>query len=169
MIILVVLFLIMLIFIAAVTFVTSGNEKTKSMTSKAKFIRTIYLYLAALISLIFVAVGTGRLLNTGLKYFFFPDAEKKNYYECNVQPPVASVVSKEGATTEQKVQIDALLSDYQNWKENQSGDNCIKPARQNGIIDALTMIIIALPICLFHWLLIKRDKKEKEEETETKE
>ena len=134
------------------------------MISKTKLIRTVYLYLAALISLIFVAVGTGRLLNTGLKYYFFPEAEKKSYYECNAQPPVAAVISKEGTTAEQKVQIDELLADYQNWKENQSGEKCIKPARQNETVDALTMVIIALPICWAHWMLIRRNKKEENEE-----
>ena len=98
----------------------------------------------------------------GLKFYIFPEAEKKSYFECNNQPPVASVISKEGTTTDQKVQIDALLSDYQAWKENQTGDKCIKPARQNKLIDALTMIIIAIPICWIHWMLIRKEKKEDE-------
>ncbi len=164
MIISVVLFLIILFFIAIVSFLIDDNKNEKNMTSKTKLIKTIYLYLVAAVSLIFVAVGLGTLLNTGLKYSIFPEAEKKSYYECNNQPPVASVISKEGATTEQKVQIDALLADYQTWKESQSGDNCIRPARQNKIIDAITMVIIALPICLFHWMLIRRNKKEESEE-----
>ncbi|MFA6383069.1 MAG: hypothetical protein WCX17_01425 [Parcubacteria group bacterium] len=132
------------------------------MTTKAKLIKTIYLYLIAAVSLLFVAIGTGTLLNTGLKYAIFPEAEKKSYYECNNPPPVASVISKEGATEVQKTQIDALLKDYENWKENQSGDKCINPARQNKIIDALTMVIIALPILLVHWKLIRKEKEEKE-------
>lgn len=134
------------------------------MTTKTKLIKTIYLYLVAAVSLLFVAIGTGTLLNTGLKFYIFPEAEKKSYFECNNQPPVASVISKEGTTEDQKVQIDALLKDYENWKENQSGDKCINPARQNKIIDALTMIIIALPILLIHWKLIRKEKEEKENE-----
>lgn len=134
------------------------------MTTKAKLIKTIYLYLVAAISLLFVAIGTGTMLNTGLKYAIFPDAERKSYFECNNQPPVASVISKEGATEAQKTQIDALLKDYENWKENQSGNKCIVPARQNKIIDALTMVIIALPILLIHWKLIRKEKEEKETE-----
>lgn len=114
--------------------------------------------------MIFVAVGIGTLLNTGLKYYIFPDAEKKSYFECNNQPPVACGMSKEGATEDQKVQIDSLLKDYDNWKENQSGDKCIVPARQNKIIDALTMVIIALPILLIHWKFIRKEKEEKEVE-----
>ncbi len=134
------------------------------MTTKAKLIKTIYLYLVAAISLLFVAIGTGTMLNMGLKYSIFPEAEKKSYYECNNPPPIGAVISKEGATEAQKTQIDELLKDYENWKENQSGDKCIVPARQNKIIDAITMIIIALPILLIHWKLIRKEKEEKEAE-----
>ena len=137
------------------------------MTTKTKLIRTIYLYLASLISLIFVAVGTGTLLNTGLKAALFPEAEKKSFFECNQQPPMIGSPDVSGykaiATEDQKAQLNQLLKDYQNWKDNSMGEKCIKPARQNKIVDALTMIIIALPIFLFHWRIIKKEKVEKEE------
>ena len=133
------------------------------MTTKAKLIKTIYLYLVAAVSLLFVAIGSGILLNTGLKFYLFPDAEKKSYYECNNPPPTSmSIPSKEGATEEQKAQLDVLLKDYENWKENSTGEKCVKPARQNKLVDAITMVIIALPICLFHWRLIRKEKEEKE-------
>lgn len=137
------------------------------MTSKTKLIRTVYLYLAALISLIFVAVGSGTLINTGLKYLFFPEAEIKSYYECNQQPPILGTPDmgnfKSVASEDQKVQLDQFLKDYQNWKDNNMGDRCIKPVRQNKIVDALTMIIIALPICLIHWRIIKKEKESSNE------
>jgi len=47
------------------------------MSPKVKLIRTIYLYLAMLISLIFVAIGMGNLINTSLKYYLLPKAEKR--------------------------------------------------------------------------------------------
>jgi hypothetical protein len=134
------------------------------MTTKTKLIKTVYLYIVAAVSLLFVAIGTGTLLNTALKYYIFPDAEKKSYFECSNPPPTSAIPSKEGATEEQKVQLDALIKDYQNWKENSTGEKCIKPARQNKIIDALTMMIIALPILLIHWRLIRKEKEEKEEQ-----
>jgi hypothetical protein len=133
------------------------------MTTKTKLIKTVYLYLVAAVSLLFVAIGSGILLNTGLKFYLFPDAEKKSYFECSNPPPTSSIPSREGATDEQKAQLDALLKDYENWKENSMGEKCIKPARQNKLVDAITMVIIALPICLFHWRLIKKEKEEKEE------
>jgi len=143
------------------------------MTSKTKLVRTVYLYLAALISLIFLAVGIGRILNSGLKYAFFPEAEKKSYYECNNQPPMSAYSETSGveklknsevATEDQKKQMENLLSDYAVWRENSFGEKCVAPARQNSLVDALTMIIIALPICLIHWRVIKKDKEIKENE-----
>lgn len=131
-------------------------------TKTTRLIKTIYLYLAVTISLIFVAVGVGRLLNTGLKVAFFPEAEKKSYYECNNQPEVVPIVCKDNISEDQKSQINSLLKDYENWKENQTGDKCIVPVRQNNLVDALTMVIIALPILLTHWRFIKKEKEEKE-------
>lgn len=140
------------------------------MTEKTKLIRTVYLYLAALISLIFVAVGAGRIMNAGIKYVLFPEAEKKSYYECNIQPPmygygetkeVERLKTSAVATEDQREQIDNLLKDYVYWKENQSGEKCLLPARQNNFVDSFTMILIALPIMLFHWRIIKKEKEVK--------
>ena len=137
------------------------------MTTKTKLIRTIYLYLASLVSLIFTAVGAGGILNTAMKYYLFPEAEKKSFFECNQQPPMIGSPDVGGyktiATEDQKAQLDQLLKDYQNWKDNSMGEKCLKPARQNKIVDALSMLIIALPIFLFHWRIIKKEKVEKEE------
>ena len=80
--------LLILIFVAAAIFIAGSDKNKKDMTTKSKLIRTIYLYVAALVSLIFVAVGSGRILNTVLKAYVFPKAEKGGYSRCNQQPPV---------------------------------------------------------------------------------
>ncbi|MFH0969594.1 MAG: hypothetical protein V1804_03750 [Patescibacteria group bacterium] len=138
------------------------------MTTKSKIIRTIYLYVAALVSLIFVAVGTGTILNTVLKAYVFPKAEKGGFSRCNGQPPVYALDKNAlagAATTDQKVQLDNLLRDYEQWKKDNTGEECYSQERQSNVVDAITMIMIALPICLFHWRLIKKDKGEKEAES----
>jgi hypothetical protein len=138
------------------------------MTPKVRLIRTVYLYIIAAISLIFLAIGTGTLINIGLKALIFPEAEKKSYFECNQQPPVYGSSDFKSmsavATDDQKVQLDNLLKDYAAWRENNSGNKCIVPARQNKLVDAIVMMIIALPILFIHWRIIK---KEKEDKTET--
>jgi hypothetical protein len=136
------------------------------MTSKSKIIRTIYLYAAALISLIFVAVGTGTLLNTALKFYVFPKAEKGGFNRCNQQPPIfscADLKNSSATTEEQKAQLDQMFKDYENWKTENSGEECYSSERQNNTVNALTMIIIALPICLLHWKMIKKEKEDKED------
>ncbi len=137
------------------------------MTTKTKLIRSVYLYLAALISLIFVAVGTGRLLNTALKFYVFPKAEKGDYGQCNQAPPVYAFdknVYAGVATVDQKTQLENLLRDYEEWKKNNIGEECYSAARQSSVVDALTMLIISLPILLFHWKIIKKDKENKDDE-----
>lgn len=136
------------------------------MTTKTtKLIRTIYLYVAALISLIFVAVGAGRIANTALKQFVFPEAEKGGYNKCNQQPPIYSAevraIDKNGSDAtmneEQKKQ-------YEKWVEENSGEKCYKRERQMNYVDSFTMLLVALPICLIHWRIIKKDKEEKDKE-----
>lgn len=137
------------------------------MTSKAKLIRTIYLYLASLISLIFVAVGTGNFINLGLKVYVFPKAEKGGYSRCNEQPPVYALDKNAMAgvaTPDQKTQLENLLRDYEDWKKRNTGAECYSQERQNTAVNALTMMIVALPIFLFHWRIIKKEKVEKDNE-----
>jgi len=138
------------------------------MTKTTKIIRTIYLYTVALISLVFLAVGIGNFVNTGLKSIFFKEAEKKDYSSCNNQPYFVSTIDAQGlkqtpgTTADQKTQIDNLLTDYENWKKDNVGDTCIVAERQKKLVDSATMIIIALPLYLFHWSMARKEKQEVE-------
>ena len=137
------------------------------MTSKTRIIRNVYLYLAALISLIFIAVGSGTLLNTGLKYYFFPKAEKGGYGRCNSQPPVYGLdknAYNNIATEDQKVQLQNMVNDYEQWKKDNTGEECYSQERQSSVVDALTMLFIAIPVCALHWRIIKKEKAEKDEQ-----
>jgi len=135
------------------------------MTKTTKIVRTIYLYTVALISLIFLCVGIGNIVNTSLKAYVFPEAEKKDYYACNTQPYFLSSVDLQkmkatAPTIDQQTQIDNLLRDYENWQKENTGETCIKAERQKKQVDASTMILIALPLYLFHWRIIKKEKQE---------
>jgi hypothetical protein len=135
------------------------------MSDRTKLIRTIYFYLAVAISLLFTGIGAGTLLNTGLKYYIFPKAEKGGYSQCNQQPPVYALEKSSFsgvAADDQKVQLDNLLKDYDQWKKENTGEECYSAQRQANAVDAITMIIIALPILLLHWRIIRKEKSEKE-------
>ncbi len=59
-------------------------------------------------------------------------------------------------------QIDNMIRDYENWKEKNTGETCYKSEREKKIVDSLSMIIIALPLYIFHWMMIRREKRENE-------
>ncbi|MFA6973708.1 MAG: hypothetical protein WC238_03160 [Parcubacteria group bacterium] len=135
------------------------------MSPKVKMIRTIYLYLAAIVSLIFVAVGTGNLINTAMKFYLFPKAEKGGFSRCNQQPPIYSLDKNAlagVATPDQKIQLENLLRDYEQWQQNSTGKECYSQERQSNVADALTMMLVAIPILAIHWVVIKKEKEEKE-------
>ena len=138
------------------------------MQSKGKTIRTIYFYVVSLISLVFLAVGAGNFVNTALKAYVFTGAEKRDYTLCNAQPYFsvtnAKQVQESQITTEdQKKEIENLISDYENWKQNNTGEECYRTERQKRMVDSLTMVLISLPIYLIHWNAAKKEKKKEEE------
>lgn len=135
------------------------------MTEKTKLIRSIYLYLASIVSLLFVAIGVYTIFNTALKYYVLPRAEKGGYSRCNQEPLAYSRANPEKsgvANEEQEAQTKQMSEDYEKWKAENSGEACYSAERQNNIANSLTMIIVALPIFLFHWRMVKKEKEEKE-------
>lgn len=133
------------------------------MTEKTKTIRTIYLYIVSLLSLLFLCIGIGNLINITLKSYFFPEAEKRDYYMCSQSlyypsTEIEKLKELEPENQEQKQKIDEIISEYENWKAENTGDNCYASERQKRMVDSLTMILISLPLYLFHWNLIKKEK-----------
>ncbi len=126
---------------------------------------TVYLYTVSLISLIFFAVGMGNLINTALKAYAFPEAEKRDYSVCANYPYFysavdAKAVKESGLTEDQKTQFESMLKDYEDWKTKNTGDACYNSERQKRMLDAITMILIAFPLYIIHWGMARRERKE---------
>jgi hypothetical protein len=139
-------------------------------------IRTIYLYLFALVGLIVLVIGVGRLVDLGLKMTVFKNADAGNYAYYERPMPVA--FSSEKAQMEslqscseqceltdvQIAAIDNWLVDYQTWQDEQGSIKDIDFVRQNRerqASSAISMIIVGLPLYLYHWMIIKRDRRRK--------
>lgn len=138
------------------------------MDKTTKTVRTFYLYVVSLLSLIFLAVGIGNLVNTTLKVAFFKEAEKRDYNVCINYPYYTSSVDlikiKEvpDVSDLQKEQIDNMIEDYEKWKKENTGDVCYKSEREKRLVNSLSMILISLPLYIFHWAIIRKEKKENE-------
>lgn len=125
---------------------------------KHSTIRTIYLYLFALIGLTLLVIGCVRLLNMGLKALIFTQAEQEQryYYE---QPPMPYMIEEmdgdECLTEVEKERFDKWLVSYEKWEENKVDP--ITSQRHRDAAISLALIIIGLPLYLFHWQTIKKD------------
>ncbi len=137
-------------------------------------IRTIYLYLFALVGLGMFVVGASMLINLGLKTWIFTKADEEDIYLSRPSPVVIKdpeLQTAEGLkvcsdkcqlTATQREQIDVWLSDYKNWQETEKNRDLnayVRRNRERQASTATSLILIGLPLWLFHWLTIKRDIK----------
>ena len=106
---------------------------------KNSLIRTIYLYTFACLGLVLLTVGSVGFLNMGLKAYVFTKAEdEEKMYRVSV--PI------KGSAEEQELpEVNYVVSKRH------------KDAAMN-----LSLILIGLPLYLYHWTLIKKETKQKE-------
>jgi hypothetical protein len=111
-------------------------------------IRKIYLYLFSLIGLVLVVTGCVQLVNLGLKAYLFTAADQYINYPA---PAPASPVGTNAPTTVPAQPTDAQMQAYQNEQTTSQ--------RQSTAADALAMIIVGIPLYLYHWRVIRKDKE----------
>jgi len=129
-------------------------------------IRTIYLYLFAIIGLVLLVIGGVRFVDMGLKTFVFTKAESDYDYNRMVTPPYSieriENIGEGGSLSEdEKNSIEQWLIDYKKMSEEKISYVTIN-RHKNASIN-LAMILIGLPLYLYHWLVIKKETKERED------
>jgi len=148
------------------------------MFNSHSLIRTIYLYLFSLVGLFIVVFGSIGLIKLALTTWVFPDADTYSYDIS--RPFLASQVSEEDLvlsletceetcdlTDEDEETLSQWLEDYRAWKEKgDSSEKQISSMRQRQLSENLSMIIIGLPLYLYHWTIIKKDVRKKKKEKE---
>ena len=133
-------------------------------------VRTIYLYTFSLLGLIFVIVGTVRLVDMGLKAFVFTKAnEDQNLY--SRQPymaPPAEVQKVDTITStstdfspDEVAAMKQWVKEYNSWKEEQSNIDYTAIQQHQEAAGSLSAIIVGLPLYLYHWGVIKKENKER--------
>jgi len=145
------------------------------MLEKHGLVRTIYLYLFALVGLALVVSGTVRFLDMGLKMFIFTKAEdidkiqqRYNYPSYPVPLSIEKMQSFQGSTSteltsEEKTTLKNWLADYEKWREDESKIDYLVANRQREASNNLAMILVGLPLYLYHWGVIRKETREKEE------
>ena len=107
--------------------------------SKYHLIRKIYLYTFSLVGLVLVVIGGVRLVGLGLKTFVFTKADV--YYEY----PMARL-GRVPKPSKEEVDV---------YQRDQRTAN-----RQREAAESLAMIIVGLPLYLYHWQMVRKEKED---------
>ncbi len=136
--------------------------------ARSGFVRILYLYLFALLGLVFTAIGAIRFLDMGLKATIFKQADAFDRYE---PPPVPALVRRPGEidslvgraqlTAEERALLRESIEEYRRWQERRSRVDPVVARRQREASSSLAMILVGLPLYLFHWRIIKRESQER--------
>lgn len=105
-------------------------------------IRLIYLYLFSFVGLLVVVIGSVQLVNLGMKVFVFPESDKYEYMTPAVMPD-----GEKGKIDEKQMQAQAARDQRRN--------------RQRDLSNSLAMIVVGLPLYLYHWKTIQKENKKR--------
>ncbi len=135
---------------------------------KHPLIRTIYLYLFTLIGLILVVIGSVKFIDMGLKTFVFTRADEpqkiqqRSFGFSSFPIPAAKIEQAQNSadfSEEEKNLLKQWAEDYKKWQEESQKIDYIVSERQREASNNLAMILVGLPLYLYHWSLIKRETK----------
>lgn len=139
--------------------------------NKYPLIRTIYLYVFALAGLSLVIIGAVQLVNLGLKTYIFKHADDQ-YAERPFYPPEKLYVpglTQEGQETVKEVKADQILTkeekdalerwlvSFQVWEQRQKEYDPVRSGRHRTASIAFALILVGLPVFLYHWGVIQRE------------
>jgi len=135
--------------------------------AKYSLVRTIYLYLFAILGLVLMTIGSVRFLDMALKAFVFTQAEEEEramYKEPFYAPMPVDRLEKASIGTatlsvEEKANLTQWLGEYKNWKETRSKVDLVVARRHRNASLNLAMMLIGLPLYLFHWRVIQKETK----------
>lgn len=140
---------------------------------KHPLVRTIYLYLFALVGLVFLISGMVRFLDMGLKIFIFKQAEAperfQQQFSCQYYSPLpitkleANQASND-LTADEQTTLKNFLENYKKCQEEGSKIDYLTANRQREASGNLAMILVGFPLYFYHWRIIGKESKKREED-----
>lgn len=116
-----------------------------------------------------VVIGGTRFVDMALKAYVFTEAEREeNLYRS--QPPlpgsldiekIRAIPLNEEFDVEDRESVKNWLARYEQWEANYSDFNYTTARRHRDASVSLSLILIGLPLYLYHWRIIRRESKEK--------
>ncbi len=120
---------------------------------KSGVIRNIYLYLVSFVALMMIIFSTADLINIALKTYIFPKADDYySYYE-----PICTPAAPTDATSTANVKGETCISKEE--QEKRSKEQLVRQ-RQNSLVRDISMILVAVPVFAYHWMIIRKKENE---------
>lgn len=109
-------------------------------------------------------------MNMGLKAWVFTQADEEQRL-WQKQPPMPAFTEKrvetamkegkiENITEDEKMAMEQWLASYGTWKQQQEKFDPVTSQRHRDAASSLSYILVGLPLYLFHWRIIRREKEE---------
>ena len=140
---------------------------------KNPLVRTIYLYLFTIIGLALVVTGGVRFIDMGLKATIFRQADAperfQQTYSCLYTFPfsptkIEEIEKSADLSADDKETLKSFLESYKKCQEAAADINYVASQRQRDASSSLAMIIIGLPLYLYHWGIIRKETKARKQE-----
>jgi hypothetical protein len=127
-------------------------------------IRTLYLYVAAFVGLALVTAGGVRLVELGLRATVFTQAEAEMRMQRNMPPPMM-LQDRFGRnlsemTPEERTAWSEWLASQRRWQTEMRRIDPVASQRARAASSALAMLLIGLPLYLYHWRVIRRELRQ---------
>ena len=107
--------------------------------------------------------ATASLINLALVSWIFPQADR-SYIYYGPKPMPTERLSDDKRTPEQIVKDDALAK--KQWEEEKQRSEEQRIAQKyRDLVQNISFLIVATPLFLYHWNIIKKDRKLLQEKT----
>lgn len=136
---------------------------------KYTLLRKIYLYTFSLIGLIMVVIGAVRFIDMGLKTYVFKlaDEQERVQWARPVMIPEYAKYKFENAEIKEDIklsqeeydQMKAIIEEYKIIEKEKGEIDPVIARKHRDAANSLAMILIGLPLYLFHWLTIRKELK----------
>ena len=136
---------------------------TKNMSKATQTIRSIYFYAVSIIALFMLVFSAVDLINIGLKTWVFKNADPSysicipgnaGTYNGPMIPAPTDLNVKTAPIGPTQAQCDV---------QNQQNEENISRQNQSSAVRDFSMLVVALPLFLFHFRIVQKEWKERKE------
>lgn len=110
-------------------------------------IRLLYLYLFSFVGLVIIVISSIKLIDLGLKYFVFKDADRYDYYS-----PKPVIVE---STTNPEYNYEEDMAEQKRIAELEQ-----RRSRQRDFSNSVAMLFVGIPLYYYHWRKIAKENSQ---------